>query len=170
MGTSVHCSAMKVILLFCVVVGVYSQVPTPCVSPPMWEGREVRLDYSQKYEEKRHLFYDETNFRERTIAEVELGSEREFYDHLYLHQENKNYTINRRTNSCNVSTLNRGFHYRGVHPNARFEFESTVGAIAITGEGATIKVFSANETDDFYTGVVTSPSCVPVTNIHISKQ
>ncbi|XP_021339371.1 mammalian ependymin-related protein 1-like [Mizuhopecten yessoensis] len=164
---------MKAAFLLCLAVGaVLGQIPSPCSSPPQWEGREIRIDYSQKYEERRHLFYDETNKRTRTIAEVELNSTREFYDVIELFNERKMYSLNRRTQTCNVTAIepDRQFHYRGVHPDAKFETIMSLGAPGFPGENIQVQVFSANETNEYYTGLVTSPGCIPVTNFHISKK
>jgi hypothetical protein len=46
-----------------------------------------QVDPSKKYEEKRFLAYDETNQRERVFSEVELDSDKEIYDALFLHKE-----------------------------------------------------------------------------------
>ncbi|XP_060072819.1 uncharacterized protein LOC132552649 [Ylistrum balloti] len=164
---------MKAAILLCLAFGaVLGQIPSPCNSPPQWEGREVRMDYSQKYEERRRLFYDQTNLRTRTIAEVEINSTREFYDVISLFKERKMYSLNMRTKTCNVTNIepDRAFHYRGVHPDARFEGILSLGAAGFPGENIQVEVFSANETNDFYTGIVTSPGCIPVNNIHISQK
>ncbi|XP_033736123.1 mammalian ependymin-related protein 1-like [Pecten maximus] len=164
---------MKAAILLCLAIGaVVGQIPSPCNSPPQWEGREVRIDYSQKYEERRRLFYDQTNMRTHTMAEVELNSTREFYDVIMLFNERKMYSLNRRTQQCNVTAIepDRSFHYRGVHPNARFETIMSLGAAGFPGENIQVEVFSANETNDYYTGLVTSPGCIPVTNFHLSQK
>ncbi|XP_060072811.1 mammalian ependymin-related protein 1-like [Ylistrum balloti] len=162
---------MKVALVLCFAVStVLAQAPVPCNSPPQWEGRELRVDYSQKYEEYRRIFYDETNKRTRTIAEVELNSTKEFYDVLDLYSTNQRYSINMRTRQCNVSVIDRPFRYRGVHPNAKFEQLVSLGITGFTGENIQLAIFSANETDEFYTGTVAYPACIPVTNIHITQK
>ncbi|OWF37118.1 mammalian ependymin-related protein 1-like [Mizuhopecten yessoensis] len=162
---------MKVALVLCVAVSaVLAQVPAPCQSPPQWEGREVRVDYSQKYEEYRRIFYDETNKRVRTIAEVEFNSTKEFYDILDLYSTNQRFSINMRTRQCNVTMPDRPFHYRGVHPNAKFEQLLSLGLTGYPGESIQLAIFSANETEEFYTGTVAYPACIPVTNIHITKK
>jgi len=171
MGHSLSVEAiMKVLVaLCCLVVAAYAQAPKPCNSPAQWESREFR--YRETYKEFRKLSYDETNRREREIAEIEEGSEREFLDRLYLYNENKNYTLNLRTRNCTVTAINRPFRFRGVHPNARFDGIFNIGAVGVPGETVAVQAFSANETDGvFYTGLVTYPDCYPVQNIYISRQ
>ena len=61
--------------------------------------------------------------------------------------QNKRFSINLRTNQCNVSSIDRPFHYRGVHPDARFEQTVALGAPALFGEYLQAGIFAANETD-----------------------
>lgn len=52
-----------------------------------------------------------------------------------------------RTKQCNVSAIDHPFHYRGVHPNAKFEKTVTLGVKGLFGEFLEAGIFAANETD-----------------------
>nr|XP_011413901.2 mammalian ependymin-related protein 1 [Crassostrea gigas] len=152
------------------VAAVSAQAPVPCSSPPQWEAREIRVDPSQKYEEKRFLVYDETMQRERIMTEIEIGSEKEIYDILILHRENKMYIVDFKTKKCNITAISRPFRPRGVIPGAKFEGEVVIGAAAIPNEHVNVLAFSGNFTGEAYTGLVSSPDCFPIQNIHFSQK
>merc|ERR1711860_198924 len=125
-----HRRNMKVLIAVCFfVVSAFAQRPKPCDSPAQWEAREIRMEYSRKFAEFRKLSYDETNKRIREVEEIVEGADKEYYDKLYLHNENKNYTLNLKTKKCEVGTLKRPFRYRGVYPEAQFEGIFNIGAV-----------------------------------------
>ncbi|CAG2226309.1 mammalian ependymin-related protein 1-like isoform X1 [Mytilus galloprovincialis] len=163
---------MKYLIALCLfVVSAYAQAPKPCDSPAQWEAREIRQDYSKKFAEYRKLSYDETNKRIREVEEIIIGTDKEYYDRLYLHNENKNYSVNLKTRKCEVSALTRPFRYRGVYPQAKFDGIFNIGAVGVSGEVVAVQAWSANITGGFfYTGLVTYPSCYPVQNIYVSKE
>ncbi|XP_062609053.1 mammalian ependymin-related protein 1-like [Saccostrea cucullata] len=161
---------MFLVVVCMLVCAVSAQAPVPCSSPPQWEGREIRVDPSQKYEEKRFLAYDETQQRERIMTEIEIGSEKKLYDILILHRENKMYAVDFLTKKCNITTINRPFRPRGVIPGSKFEGEVVIGAAAIPNESVTVLAFSGNFTGEAYTGLVSSPDCFPIQNIHFSQK
>ncbi|CAG2226310.1 unnamed protein product [Mytilus edulis] len=160
---------MKYLIALCLVVSAFAQAPKPCDSPPQWEAREIRQDYSRKFEEFRKLSYDETNRRVREVEEILLGSDKEYVDRLYLYNEAKNYSLNLKTKVCTVTALTRPFRHRGVFPGAKFDGIFNIGAVGVSGEVVAVQAFSANGTDGFYTGLVTYPSCYPVQNLFFSK-
>lgn len=49
-----------------------------------------------------------------------------------------------------MSAINRPFHYRGVHPNAKFDGLFELGAVGVPGEVVAVQAFSANETNGKY--------------------
>lgn len=46
-----------------------------------------QIDPSKKFERRANISYDAKNQRVRTIDEVEVGSERDFYDEISLYKE-----------------------------------------------------------------------------------
>ncbi|OPL20910.1 hypothetical protein AM593_00614, partial [Mytilus galloprovincialis] len=138
---------MKYLIALCLVVSAFAQAPKPCDSPPQWEAREIRQDYSRKFEEFRKLSYDETNRRVREVEEILLGSDKEYVDRLYLYNEAKNYSLNLKTKVCTVTALTRPFRHRGVFPGAKFDGIFNIGAVGVSGEVVAVQAFSANGTD-----------------------
>ncbi|KAH3845973.1 mammalian ependymin-related protein 1-like [Dreissena polymorpha] len=156
---------MKVILLLAVsVVVCYGQTPTPCASPRQWQGGRMVFDSSKSFYERADFFYDEIMRRTRTIEKIDNGKERDFFDILRLHNENKEYTVNLRTKKCNVTGISFPWRAVGVPPDAKFIFEAEIGAAGIPAEHLTAVIFGGNFTQDHvsYTTTVTFPDCVPI--------
>merc|ERR1712126_339245 len=164
---------MLVAALLCV-VGlslVAGQQPRPCDTPPQWEGRLMRRDFSKNFTEYAKITYDETNRRVREIAEMDIGSDREVFDRLYLHNENKEYRLDLKTRKCNVTTLTRPFIPFGLPRDATYDGEANVGPVNIPGEHATVINFHGHTEDGGqYYGEVTFPDCVPVSTGYYSNR
>ncbi|KAJ8309365.1 hypothetical protein KUTeg_014239 [Tegillarca granosa] len=96
----------------------------------------------------RRVSYDEDSTRIRIIEEEEIGSQREFYDTLYLHNIGKEYKINLKTRKCNVTALTRPFRPFGVPREAKFDGEATIGAAGVPGESLTVVNFNGTFSDD----------------------
>lgn len=47
----------------------------------------LQVDPQQKFLERRRLVYDATNRRERRLEEIEIGSDKSYYDQLILWNE-----------------------------------------------------------------------------------
>ncbi|KAK3611475.1 hypothetical protein CHS0354_032756 [Potamilus streckersoni] len=151
------------ILLLSVIVYTAAQVVQPCNSPPQWEGRVAAGDRQLKFSEYARISYDETDQRVRVIEERDEGSEKDFYDTLYLHNVGLKYQLNLVTKKCNITTLNEPFRTRGVPPFARFLFTGTIGAAGIPNEHFVIQAYEGQFQDGTRFGVtVTYPDCVPV--------
>lgn len=58
----------------------------------------LQVDPQQKFLERRRLVYDATNRRERRLEEIEIGSDKSYYDQLILWNEVHLYILSR-TNS-----------------------------------------------------------------------
>ncbi|XP_025105690.1 mammalian ependymin-related protein 1-like [Pomacea canaliculata] len=149
---------------------VATQEPRPCVSPPQWEGRLFRNDWSKNFTQIAQISYDETNRRVREIEELDFSTGRDYFDVLYLHNINVEYRLNLRTRQCNTTTLSRPFIPFGVPPDARYDVEYTVGPANIPEEHITVIRFDGNITEGAYFGTVTSPDCVPVTSGFFSNR
>ncbi|KAK7482194.1 hypothetical protein BaRGS_00026543 [Batillaria attramentaria] len=150
---------------------VAAQEPRPCLSPEQWEGKFYRTDYSKNFTQFARVSYDETNRRVREVEELEFGATRDYYDVLYLHNENKEYRLNLRTRTCNVTTLSRPWIPAGVPRNAQYKGEANVGPVNIPNEHVTVIAFDGkDEEGNPYYGTVTSPDCVPVASGFYSKR
>lgn len=166
---------MKVLVLLCLGLStVLAQVPQPCLSPPEFEGRRIRVDDQKNFQEYAKFWYDENNKRVRMVEEVEIGSTRDYYDILALFNLNKEYKVNLKTKQCVTSTISQPFIPMGVPREARFDFDAEIGAAGIPNEHLTIQAFSGNFTfgdlkgDAFY-GLATYPGCVPVRSVIFGK-
>ncbi|KAL4237794.1 Mammalian ependymin-related protein 1 [Mactra antiquata] len=156
---------MRIALIIAAFVAVcYAQIPERCDSPKQWEGRRILIDGSKKFMEYSRLVYDEVNRRERSTEEIQAGTERDYYDVLTLHNENREYRLNLKTKKCNVTTVNHPFRVKGVPEGAKFLFEAEVGAASIPFEHLTSITFGGEYTEDHvkYISTVTFPDCVPI--------
>lgn len=55
----------------------------------------LQVDPQQKFLERRRLAYDATNRRERRLEEIEIGSDKSYYDQLILWNEVHLYILSR---------------------------------------------------------------------------
>ncbi|XP_022333443.1 mammalian ependymin-related protein 1-like isoform X1 [Crassostrea virginica] len=156
--------------LLVLVGAAFAQVPQPCHSPPQWECREIKVDPQQKFFERRRLVYDATNRRERRLEEIEIGTDKSYYDQLILWNENKMYQVDLKTRKCNVTVPYRPFFQRGTFPGEKFDYEGVIGAAGLPNEHVTIQQFSMNTTGEARTSLVSFPDCIPITNIHITTK
>merc|ERR1711963_356509 len=149
------------LVLFCVAFAA-AQVPRPCQSPTQWEGRIYRSDESKNFTQFAKISYDEQGKRVREIEELEFGSDREFYDVIYLHNENKEYRLELKSRKCNVSTISRPFIPAGIPVEGRYVGEAVVGPVNIANEHVTVVTYDGKFSDgaDFY-GSVSYPDCCP---------
>ncbi|XP_033736121.1 mammalian ependymin-related protein 1-like [Pecten maximus] len=142
----------------------YAQIPGPCQSPKQWEARVLTLDRSKNFTQFGKVSYDETQRRERIIEEVEFGSDRDYFDTLFLHNVGKGYILNLKTRKCNVTNLTEPFIPRGVPREAEFEGEATIGAAGVPGEFMVVENFKGTfrSTGAKFFGVSTVPDCMPI--------
>merc|ERR1711913_133128 len=87
---------MILLLLSATVLVALAQQPTPCQTPPQWQGKFSRRDEKKNFTMFADIAYDETNRRVREVEYLEDGADRAFYDVLYLHNINKEYKIDLR--------------------------------------------------------------------------
>merc|ERR1711963_1383096 len=158
------------LVLFCVAFAA-AQVPRPCQSPTQWEGRIYRSDESKNFTQFAKISYDEQGKRVREIEELEFGSDREFYDVIYLHNENKEYRLELKSRKCNVSTISRPFIPAGIPVEGRYVGEAVVGPVNIANEHVTVVTYDGKFSDgaDFY-GSVSYPDCVPISSGYCSNR
>ncbi|WAR18765.1 EPDR1-like protein [Mya arenaria] len=157
-------AAMKTLIALLAFAAVcYGQVPERCESPKQWQGGRLSTVASRS-SKRRSFFYDEPGMRIRTIEEIDVGKERDYYDVLQLHKENKEYRVNLRTKKCNVTSIMFPFRQVGVPPEAKFLFMGEFGPASIQFEHLTAVTFAGNATVDNirYTTTVTYPDCVPI--------
>ncbi|XP_045169094.1 mammalian ependymin-related protein 1-like [Mercenaria mercenaria] len=160
-----------VLALLCLAVYCAAQQPTPCKSPEQWEGRIYRSDRSKEFAEIGKVSYDETNMRVRIIEEREIGSEKDYYDTLYLHNIRREYKFNLKTKQCNVTTLMRPFRPFGVPPFAKFLFEAEIGAAGVPGESLIAQTWDGEfEDKSRFVSTVTYPDCVPLSSGFYSNE
>lgn len=71
--------------------------------------RYFAYDRLRKDTIRAYLSYDSVYKRERIIDEFTLGSQDDFFDSLYLHNQNVEYKYNFKTKVCVKSALTRYF-------------------------------------------------------------
>ncbi|XP_076443031.1 mammalian ependymin-related protein 1-like [Babylonia areolata] len=150
------------ILLLCVALAA-AQQPRPCETPEQFEARILTHDFKNGFTQKAKISYDGLNKRVREVEELELGKDREFYDVLYLFQNNREYRVNLKDKKCNTTTLSRPFIPAGVPPGAHYNGQAVVGPVNIPNEHISVIRFEgrSDEGNPMF-GTVTTPDCLPV--------
>merc|ERR1711879_488789 len=150
-------------------VRVPPQPGKPCNAPPQWQGKLERRDDSKNFTEKAMISYDLTNKRVREIEMIEEGSNKTFYERLYLHSVDKYYKIDLKTKNCTVGQIERPFPVAGIPPNANYRGTGVIGPYNEPNEHVTVMSFDGEDTGRDgekikYFTEVTVPDCVPVTS------
>ncbi|XP_050407103.1 mammalian ependymin-related protein 1 [Patella vulgata] len=161
---------MKLLLLCLAVAYVAGQVPLPCVSPRQFEGRFMRFDRERQLQEYAKISYDEDQRRVREIEEREEGSEREYFDKLYLHNIGLEYRFNLKTRQCNATAISRSFTPFGVPNGANFSGIGVLGVSGIPNEHVNVEFFEGRYENNPYFIAVTQPGCFPVQFGYYSEQ
>jgi hypothetical protein len=151
-----------------------SQKPTPCQTPPQWEGRYFEYDPIKKEQTRARYTYDAIYQRERIVEEYTLGTDDEFYDTLYLHSQKVQYKFNFKTKNCTATTVDRPWKYFSIPANATFLGESYIGSSAVPGAGLLATIWSDEDTDAqgnkyHYMGVWTYEACLPIAITYFSN-
>merc|ERR1711860_55238 len=163
-GNYLSSRTMWAVVLLSLIAVSAAQFPDACESPKQWEARRLRVDRNKQFTEIAFHQYDEENMRTRSKEEIQQGEERNFYDKIHLYGERKQYTINLRTNQCNVTAITHPFRRIGIPSGAKFRFENEVGASQIAGEHMTVQGWDGTFEDGAKFFVqVTYPDCIPLT-------
>ncbi|XP_041354557.1 mammalian ependymin-related protein 1-like [Gigantopelta aegis] len=145
--------------VFCIVFG---QKPHPCESPKQFEGRFNVFDPDKHVYVIGRMFYDDTGRRFREIEEVDIRGGRDYYDRLYLHNLNLEYSLNLKTRKCNVTTLTRPFVPMAVPLDARYLTSVTIGASGLPDEHLSLHIFDGKTKEgNPYFIHVTAEACLP---------
>lgn len=139
----------SILFLFALTVSVvYSQVPTPCVTPPQWEARYFAYDEARQDVIRALLTYDSIYKRERIIDEFTLNQQDDFYDSLYLHNQNIEYRYNFKTKQCTKQALTRPWRDIGIPVNATSLGESYIGSSAVPNANLLTTIWGDKFTDE----------------------
>jgi hypothetical protein len=146
---------------------VLAQKPTPCQTPPQWEARYTGYDSVKKDYVRAHLTYDAVYKRERVIEERVLGSDKEFYDVLYLHNQGIEYRVDLKTKNCTKQSITRPWVNFGIPANATSFGESYLGSSAVPNANVLASLWGLQFVDTRgdkidYFGVWTYEACLPV--------
>ena len=131
----------KIILLTC-------QKPTPCVTPSQWTGRLFQYDTLEQFTLQGRYYYDDLYQRERTIEEFQLGSDKEAFDILYLHNQQVQYKYNFNTKECTKETITRPWRKFGIPQNATSVGESYIGSSAVQDANLLVTSWETTFVDD----------------------
>jgi len=112
--------------------------------------------------------------RERIIEEFQLGKDDNFFDILYLHNQNIQYTFDLKTKQCTKTTVQRPWRDFGIPKNATFLGEGYIGSSAIPNAGILTDLWTDEFTDQKgnkveYVGVWTYEGCLPVNIAYYSE-
>ena len=107
----------------------------PCVAPKVWESKLFESNVEKKYFMRGIFSYDAVNRRERIIDELMIDESREYYDIIYLHNENKKYVFNLHTRKCEVKNITRPWKEFGIPKNAKRLGDSYIGSPEIPRAG-----------------------------------
>lgn len=139
-------------------------------SPPQWESRYYEYNEKFRFYLRGNFSYDSVNKRERIIDEVMLGFDKEYYDVIYLHQEQKQYSFNLKTKKCRVEPLTRPWRDIGIPKDATFYRESYVGSSQVPNAGLLTTVWGG-EIEGCRTKYLlqfTETACIPVAATYFS--
>ncbi|CAF0898910.1 unnamed protein product [Brachionus calyciflorus] len=169
---------MNTIALFSLVLtisSVFGQKPVPCTSPPQWEARVFSYDPFQKDTIMARITYDAIYKRERIVEEVKLGDQDDFYDVLYLHNQQIEYRFNFKTKECTKQAITRPWRDFGIPANATSNGESYIGSSAVPNANVLLTLWSKEFTNEKgnkidYTGAWTYEACLPVSSHYFSKE
>ncbi|XP_041354559.1 mammalian ependymin-related protein 1-like [Gigantopelta aegis] len=153
---------MFVVLVVTILALASGQTPKPCESPKEFEANFIRWDHERKWFQEARVAYDENNQRTREREELLIGSKANFYDILTLHKENKEYRLNLKTKTCNVTVPRRSFMPLGIPMGTKYQGSYVVGMVGNPNEQVTAATFEGTHEGNFFWGAVTIPSCVPL--------
>jgi hypothetical protein len=129
----------------------------------------IEIDPSKKFERRGNLSYDATNQRIRMIDEVEVGSQRSFYDDILLYNEKIHYRVNLRTKVCNKTTIASPFRPIEVPSFANFTDSVYLGLSGFVGAGVLENIYQGNPPfGGRYSGSWTDYGCIPITDTYVS--
>jgi hypothetical protein len=83
-----------------------------------WESRYFEYDRKTDFFSRGKIVYDAINQRERVIDEVVLGSDKEFYDVLYLHALQTEFRYSFKTRNCTAQKITRDWRDFRIPDNA----------------------------------------------------
>lgn len=124
---------MYIVLALCFFAFVAAQQPTPCITPPQWEGNFIDINEQQRFMVRGRLSYDALYRRERVVEELEVGQEDDYYEAVALFDSQVEYVYNFRARNCTRRPLTRPWRNFGIRPNATSFGEGYVGASAVPG-------------------------------------
>ena len=113
------------------------------------------------------ISYDAIYRRERVIEEYTLGSDDEYYDVLYLHDDNIEYRFNLKSRNCTKQTITRPWVDFGIPANATNFGESYLGSSAVPNANLLATLWGYQFVDEKgskvdYFGVWTYTGCLPL--------
>ncbi|XP_046579866.1 mammalian ependymin-related protein 1-like [Haliotis rubra] len=146
--------------LLCVVT--LAQLPHPCRSPEEFEGRVVTFDPDRRFFSSARFAYDDRQRRVRESEEVDVGRDVDYFDRLFLFNENKEYRVNVRTRQCNVTGVSRPWIPFGVPPDAMFNGTGDIGASGVPDEHVIVNIFNGVDDNNPYFLTVSATDCIPI--------
>lgn len=167
-------NCLTILSLALAVSSVFAQLPVPCTSPPQWEARVFSYDPFQKDTILARITYDAVYKRERIIEEYRLGDQDDFYDVLYLHNQQIEYRFNFKTKECKKQAVTRPWRDFGIPTNATSYGESYIGSSAVSNANVLITTWGKEFTDEKgnkidYMGAWTYEACLPIYSHYFSK-
>lgn len=163
---------MKVLVILAVVVGAaFAQVQPTCQGPKEFESVLVEINPNRKTERLARLSYDTQFQRIRIKEEVREGTgQEEFYDELFLHEQQIGYRLNLKTKKCDKFSLKEPFPFIGVPSDAHFDGEGYIGTSGVVGAGVLVDLYTADTQRGRYAGTWTQIDCFPVSDTYISRR
>jgi len=126
---------MFAVILLCLVGIAAAQQPVPCTTPPQWEARIFELNEEERFMVRGRFTYDSVYHRHRTVEEVDIGRDDDFYDIIRLWDSNIEYAYNFRARNCTRRPITRPWRDFGIQSNATSVGEAYVGTSAVPSAG-----------------------------------
>jgi hypothetical protein len=132
---------MFVVLSLCLISIAIAQKPTPCTSPPQWEGRIYDSNEQQNFLVRGRFTYDSVYHRERLIEDVEEGSQENFYDTIALFDGRIEFVYDLRAHNCSRRQITRPWPNFAIPADARSYGEAYLGSSAFPDTGLLVTVW-----------------------------
>jgi hypothetical protein len=113
------------------------------------------------------ISYDAVYKRERIIEEFRLGDDDEYFDVLFLHNQQMEYRYNLKTKECQKQPITRPWTDYGVPKNSTSYGESYIGSAAVPNANILVTIWGNEFLDQKgnkieYMGVWSLEGCLPI--------
>lgn len=161
---------VAVLLVVAITSVAIAQEEYKCETPKVWYAHFYDFSPSRREERFGRFYYDEDNKRIARRENVTQGlNYTDFYDEIFLHEEQVGYRINVRTKECSKFSLTDPFPIIGPYLDDSYQGEAFIGSSISDRDGVRVQMYSgSNERGQFF-GVwipAEEGTCFPVSETY----